>query len=78
MALGFLFSGPMFPMVSAMNGAGDTKPPMITAFLANWPLKLPLSYILAVPMAHAGFMAKLQQMAEEAKKEQDRKGKGKR
>jgi putative MATE family efflux protein len=52
MALGFLFSGPMFPMVSAMNGAGDTKPPMITAFLANWPLKLPLSYVLAVPLAY--------------------------
>jgi putative MATE family efflux protein len=51
MALGFLFSAPMFPLVSAMNGAGDTKPPMITAFLANWPVKLPLSYALAVPFA---------------------------
>src|SRR5262245_25387854 len=40
MAVGFLFSAPMLPLVSAMNGAGDTKPPMITAFLANWPIKL--------------------------------------
>lgn len=50
MALAFLFSGPMFPLVSAMNGAGDTKPPMIVALLANWPLKLPLAYWLALPM----------------------------
>jgi putative MATE family efflux protein len=52
MALSFLFSAPMFPLVSAMNGAGDTKPPMITAFLANWPVKLPLSYVLALPLAY--------------------------
>lgn len=52
MALSFLFSAPMFPLVSAMNGAGDTKPPMITAFLANWPVKLPLSYVLAVPLGY--------------------------
>ncbi len=52
MALGFLFSAPMFPLVSAMNGAGDTKPPMITAFLANWPIKLPLSYALALPLSY--------------------------
>jgi len=51
MALSFLFSGPMFPLVSAMNGAGDTKPPMITAFLANWPIKLPLAYALAIPFS---------------------------
>ncbi|HVN87256.1 MAG TPA: MATE family efflux transporter [Candidatus Binatia bacterium] len=52
MALSFLFSAPMLPLVSAMNGAGDTKPPMITAFLANWPLKLPLSYVLALPLGY--------------------------
>jgi putative MATE family efflux protein len=52
MALSFLFSAPMFPLVSAMNGAGDTQPPMITAFLANWPIKLPLSYVLALPLAY--------------------------
>jgi len=52
MALGFLFSAPMFPLVSAMNGAGDTKPPMIVAFLANWPIKLPLAYVLALPLGY--------------------------
>ena len=50
-ALSFLFSGPMLPLGSAMNGAGDTKPPMIAAFLANWPVKLPLCYALALPFA---------------------------
>jgi len=49
-ALSFLFSGPMFPLASAMNGAGDTQPPMIVAFLANWAVKLPLAYVLAVPV----------------------------
>jgi len=51
-AFSFLFSGPMLPLVSAMNGAGDTKPPMIVAFLANWPLKLPLSWALALPFGY--------------------------
>jgi putative MATE family efflux protein len=51
-ALSFLFSGPMFPLASGMNGAGDTKPPMIAAFLANWPVKLPLAYVLAVPLGY--------------------------
>jgi putative MATE family efflux protein len=50
MALSFLFSGPTIPMGSAMNGAGDTKPPMIIAFVVNWPVKLPLSYALALPL----------------------------
>ena len=52
MALSFLFSAPMFPLVSAMNGAGDTKPAMIAAFVANWPIKLPLAYALALPMGY--------------------------
>jgi MATE family, multidrug efflux pump len=52
MALGFLFSAPTFSLVSAMNGAGDTKPPMVTAFLANWPVKLPLAWALAVPFGY--------------------------
>jgi len=51
-ALGFLFTGPMLPLGSAMNGAGDTKPPMIVAFLANWPVKLPLAYVLALPLGY--------------------------
>jgi putative MATE family efflux protein len=51
-ALSFLFSGPMLPLGSAMNGAGDTKPPMIAAFLANWPVKLPLCWALALPFGY--------------------------
>lgn len=51
-AVSFLFSGPMLPLGSAMNGAGDTKPPMIVAFIANWPVKLPLAYLLAVPFGY--------------------------
>lgn len=51
-ALSFLFSGPMLPLGSAMNGAGDTKPPMVIAFIANWLVKLPLSYVLAVPFGY--------------------------
>jgi Na+-driven multidrug efflux pump len=35
-----------------MNGAGDTKPPMIVAFIANWPIKLPLAYLLALPLGY--------------------------
>ena len=51
-ALSFLFSGPMLPLSSAMNGAGDTKPPMFIAFLANWLVKLPLAYALALPLGY--------------------------
>jgi Na+-driven multidrug efflux pump len=49
-AIGFLFNGPTLPMAAAMNGAGDTRPPMMAAFLANWPLKLPLAWALALPL----------------------------
>jgi putative MATE family efflux protein len=52
-AVGFLASGTTLPLVAAMNGAGDTRPPMIVTFLANWPVKLPLCWALAVPLGHA-------------------------
>ena len=51
-ALSFLFSGPMLPLGSAMTGAGDTKPPMIAAFVANWLVKIPLAYLLAVSLGY--------------------------
>ena len=40
-----------FSMVwgAVMQGAGDTRPPMIIAIVSNWVLKLPLAYWLAVP-----------------------------
>ncbi len=35
---------------SVMSGAGDTRPPMVIAILANWIIKLPLAYLLAIPL----------------------------
>lgn len=32
------------------QGAGDTFPPMISSIVANVALKLPIAYILAVPL----------------------------
>jgi putative MATE family efflux protein len=40
------------PLVAAMNGAGDTKAPMIIAFVSNWPIKLPLAWALAIPFGY--------------------------
>lgn len=48
-AFGQLFTGPTMPLAAAMNGAGDTRPPMVAALVANWPVKLPLAWALAVP-----------------------------
>lgn len=48
-AIGQLFTGPTMPLAAAMNGAGDTRPPMFAALMANWPVKLPLAYALALP-----------------------------
>ena len=33
---------------AVMTGAGDTRPPMVIAILANWVVKLPLAYGLAI------------------------------
>lgn len=51
-AFGFLASGTTLPLVAAMNGAGDTRPPMIVTFLSNWPIKLPLCWALAIPFGY--------------------------
>lgn len=48
-AVGQLFTGPTMPLAAAMNGAGDTRPPMFAAIFANWPVKLPLAWALAAP-----------------------------
>jgi putative MATE family efflux protein len=34
---------------AVLNGAGDTQPPMVIALVANWVIKLPLAYLMAVP-----------------------------
>jgi putative MATE family efflux protein len=34
---------------SVLNGAGDTRPPMVIAVVTNWAIKLPLAYLMAVP-----------------------------
>jgi len=52
LAASMAFSAATVPMVAAMNGAGDTRVPMIAAFLANWPVKLPLAWALAVPFGY--------------------------
>ncbi|MBW2384651.1 MAG: hypothetical protein JRG92_13520 [Deltaproteobacteria bacterium] len=41
-----------FSMVWAavMSGAGDTRPPMAISILANWAVKLPLAYLLAISL----------------------------
>ncbi len=51
-AFGQLFTGPTMPLAAAMNGAGDTRPPMFAALFANWPVKLPIAYALAVPLGY--------------------------
>jgi putative MATE family efflux protein len=52
LAASMAFSAATVPLVAAMNGAGDTRVPMIAAFLANWPVKLPLAWALAVPLGY--------------------------
>jgi putative MATE family efflux protein len=37
---------------AVLNGAGDTNPPMLIAVLANWAIKLPLAYALALPAGY--------------------------
>lgn len=43
--LGMLFSVPMTVYTAAFNGAGDTMPPMLIAFMANWVGKIGIAYM---------------------------------
>lgn len=45
--LGILFEVPMAVYGSAFNGSGDTMPPMLIAFIANWPGKIGFAYVAA-------------------------------
>jgi putative MATE family efflux protein len=38
--MGLIFSVPMTVYSAAFNGAGDTRPPMIISFIANWAVKV--------------------------------------
>jgi putative MATE family efflux protein len=46
-AIGMLLGFVAFPIGAIFRGAGDTAPPMWSAFIANWPVKLGLAYILS-------------------------------
>lgn len=43
--IGMIFSVPMNIYSAVFNGAGDTMPPMIIAFISNWPGKVGIAYI---------------------------------
>jgi putative MATE family efflux protein len=46
-AIGMLLGFMTFPIGAVFRGAGDTAPPMWSALVANWPIKLGLAYILS-------------------------------
>ena len=52
LAVSMWASSATVPLVAAMNGAGDTRAPMLAAFISNWPIKLPLAWALAVPLGY--------------------------
>ncbi|MBN1971644.1 MAG: MATE family efflux transporter [Candidatus Delongbacteria bacterium] len=43
--ISLIFEVPMTVYAAALNGAGDTKPPMIIAFISNWLGKISIAYI---------------------------------
>ncbi len=49
-SLAMLLSAPGNIARSALNGAGNTTPPMIVSILSNWIVKLPLAWALAYPL----------------------------
>lgn len=46
-AIGFTIGFMAAPMAAVFRGSGDTAPPMIAAFFANWIVKLGLSYVIS-------------------------------
>ncbi len=49
-ALALLVGGPLFVLGGVFKGAGDTLPPMFSSLVANWLVKLPLAYLLSLPL----------------------------
>jgi putative MATE family efflux protein len=49
-SLALLLGGPLFVLGGVFKGAGDTVPPMVSSLLANWVVKIPGAYILALPL----------------------------
>jgi len=45
-AAGYLFMGLYFVFQNAINGSGDTMPPMLVTLLNFWALQIPLAYFL--------------------------------
>lgn len=49
-SVGLLLGGPLFVLEGVFKGAGDTVPPMFSAIVANWFIKLPCAYLLSIPL----------------------------
>ena len=42
--------GPLHVIAAVFKGAGDTVPHMISTLIANWLIKIPLAFFLAMPL----------------------------
>lgn len=49
-SVGLFLGGPLFVLEGVFKGAGDTVPPMFSALVANWFIKLPCAYFLSIPL----------------------------
>ncbi len=47
---GLLLLGPFSVIEAVFKGSGHTVPPMAGALIANWIIKIPLAYLLALPL----------------------------
>ncbi len=52
-AIGYVFFGVGMIPVQALNGAGDTRTPMLMNFVCFWLLEIPLGYWLGLEMGYA-------------------------